>query len=135
MSEKEKFVIPANSYLWEYIGDLSQDILLCSYNEDQVRGMWRNGTIDEEAKQCLAENPDWLAGWHREDGRYSDQLTALVIQFGGWSPHWGYYPLSEEQLKEWGDEEPPKNEVSVLTTDEQAIVDAFLAKYEIVVSN
>lgn len=134
MLVKGQFLIP-KGYLWEYIGDLSQDLLECSYNEDDIRSMWRRGTIDQEVRDTLSDYPSKLGNWIREDGQYSDQLTAFVIQFGGWSPNWGYYPLSEEQLKEWDDEEPPKNEVSVLTPEEQAIVDVFLAKYEIVVSS
>jgi hypothetical protein len=131
MAEKEQFVI-SKAHLWEYIGDLSQDVLECSYNEDDIRSMWRRGTIDHEVATML-KTYDWrLEGWRREDGRYSDLLTAYVIEYGGWSPHWGYYPLTEEQLKEWGDEEPPKNEVSPLSPEEQAIVDAFQAKYEII---
>lgn len=131
---KEDFVIPKDSWLWEYIGDLSQDILLCSYNEDDVRSMWRRGTIDQEAKEALERLPDvgLLQQWLRDDGRYSDQLTAFVIRHGGWSPHWGWPPVENWTVEEWGEEGPPIVEVDPLTPEEQAIVDAFAAKYNIV---
>jgi hypothetical protein len=132
VADKEKFVI-GNAPLWEYIGDLSEDILLCSYNEDDIRQMWVNGRIDEEVKETLARYPWRLEDWIREDGRYSDQLTALVIPYGGWSPHWGWPVPTEWSEEDWGKEGPPKPPVDPLTAVEQAIVAAFLLKYEIVV--
>ena len=131
MVGKEKFVVPKRP-LWEYIGDLSQDTLECSYNEDNIRDMWRGGRIDQEVRETLAMYPWRLEHWIREDGQYSDMLTALVIQHGGWSPTWGWGVPTDWTEEEWGKEGPPKVPVDPLSEDEQAIVDAFLAKYEIV---
>jgi hypothetical protein len=114
--DKEQFVIPEDTRLWEYIGDLSQDILECSYNEDDVRQMWVNGRIDQDVAEML-ELYHWrLEGWRREDNRYSDLLTALVIRHGGWAPHYG-------------------TDVDPIKPVEQAIVTAFLDKYDIVVDS
>lgn len=82
------FVIPAGP-LWEYIGDLSQDLLACSYNEDDIRAMWNAGTLDAEVARVLAEHPDRLQHYKREDGLYSDMLTAYVVRHQGWAPEWG----------------------------------------------
>lgn len=131
---KTPFVISKDDRLWEYIGDLSQDILECSYNEDDIRRMWVNGQINEEVKKTL-EQYDWrLKSWRREDGRYSDLMTALVIQYGGWSPDWSFDTLINWSPIEWGEEGPPKKNIDPLTPVEQAIVDAFLLDHEIVVS-
>lgn len=111
-SDKKAFKIPEGT-LWEYIGDLSQDILECSYNEDEIRQLWVNGRIDSEAEYTLTEYPWRLEGWRREDGQYSNQLTALVILHRGWAPHYSV-------------------EVDPLKPEEQAIVMAFHAKYDIV---
>ena len=132
--EKAQFVIP-EAHLWEYIGDLSQDVLECSYNEDDIRSMWRRGRIDEEVRETLARYSWRLERWIREDGQDSDQLTAFVIQFGGWSTTWGWEVPTEWSEEDWGKEGPPKVPVDPLTPEEQAIVDAFLAKYDIVVSS
>jgi hypothetical protein len=129
MAEKEQFVVP-QGHLWEYIGDLSQEVLECSYNEDDIRSMWRRGTIDQEVKQMLATYHWRLKYWLREDGQYSDMLTAYVAKFGGWSPHWGWEVPKEWTVEEWGEEGPPQNVISPLSAEEQAIVDTFLAKYD-----
>jgi len=131
---KEKFIIP-NRPLWEYIGDLSQDILFCSYNEDDIRSMWVRGTIDKEFKSTIEQYKGYLTGWRREDERYSDALTALVIRHGGWSPTWGWEVPTEWTEEDWGKEGPPKVPVDPLSEEEQAIVNAFLAKYDIVISS
>jgi hypothetical protein len=111
---KEQFVIP-ESALWEYIGDLSQDLLECSYNEDEVREAWVNGNLNEYALYKLVEYPDRLKHYRREDGKYSEQLTAYVAMHGGWAPNWG-------------------PEISPLSDKEQAVVTAFLDKYDVIVS-
>lgn len=110
---KEIFVIPEGN-LWEYIGDLSQDILECSYNEDDIRERWVKGGIDQDAREML-EIYHWrLEGWRREDKQYSDMLTAFVILHGGWATHWG-------------------PEIDTLTPEEETITAAFRAKYDILV--
>lgn len=124
MTDKQPFTIPS-SPLWEYIGDLSQNVIECSYNESDVREWWVKGTLDENVTDMLKKYPWRLEHWLRPDNLFSDQLTALVIRYGGWSPHWGWVVVNEE------DEKPI---VDPLTPAEQAIVDAFLAKYEIVIS-
>lgn len=131
---KQPFAIKEGMLLWEYIGDLSQDILECSYNEDDIRRMWVDGRIDEEVASTLKQYPWRLEGWLRDDARYSDLLTVLVIQFGGWSQHWGWVVPTEWTEEDWGKEGPPKPEVDPLTAVEQAIVAAFLLDHEIVVS-
>ena len=132
--EKAQFVIP-EAHLWEYIGDLSQDVLECSYNEDDIRSMWGRGRIDEEVRETLARYSWRLERWIREKGQYSDQLTAFVTHFGGWSTTWGWEVPTEWSEEDSGKEGPPKVPVDPLTPEEQAIVDAFLAKYDIVVSS
>lgn len=132
---KTPFMVKEGDLLWEYIGDLSQDILECSYNEDDIRQLWVNGRIDEEVQRTLGVYPWRLEGWRREDGRYSDLLTVLVIQYGGWSQHWGWVVPAVWTEEEWGKEGPPKPEVDPLTAIEQAIVAAFLLDNEIVVSS
>jgi hypothetical protein len=129
---KEQFAIPEGP-LWEYIGDLSQDVLECSYNQADIRSMWVNGRLDYWVLRTLKEYHWRLERWKREDSLYSDQLTAMVVQFGGWSPHWGWVVPTEWTVEDWDPEGPPKPEVSPLTDKEQAIVAAFLEKYDIVV--
>lgn len=114
MSLKEQFIIP-ESPLWEYIGDLSQDVLECSYNDDDIRELWCNGTLDDRVRDALDEYPWRLKRYYREDGRYSDQLTAYVVLHRGWAHQWG-------------------PEVDPLNTREQAMVNAFLGKHDIVVN-
>ena len=110
---KEIFIIP-EANLWEYIGDLSQDILECSYNEADIRERWVKGGIDQDALEMLKVYHWRLEGWRREDNLYSDMLTALVILHGGWAPDWGPF-------------------VEALTPEEEAITTAFRAKYDILV--
>lgn len=126
MAEKEQFVIRTYDHLWEYIGDLSQEILESSYNEDEIRQMWVSGHVDAEFKKTVSTYPWRFKRWIREDGRQSDLLTALVIKFGGWSPNWSWVPSPDDEFEQL---------IDPLSPEEQAIVDAFLAKYEIVVSN
>jgi hypothetical protein len=134
VTTKEQFAVP-ESPLWEYIGDLSQDVLECSYNEDDIRQMWVAGTLNDDVLRTLDEYPGRLSGYRRDDNRYADQLTAYVVQFGGWSPNWGWVVPTEWTEEDWGKEGPPKPKVDPLTPVEQEIVTTFLAKYDIVVKD
>lgn len=100
------FELRCSLYLWEYIGDLSQDLLECSYNEADIRHIWVKGQLDKDVADMLRKYPHRLEHYRREDGRYSDQLTALVILAGGWTSNYG-------------------PEVIPLTPQEQIIVNAF----------
>lgn len=113
-ASKEQFVIP-DSPLWKYIGDLSQDVLDCSYNEEDIREMWVKGTLDNWVEHALIAYPWRLKRYHREDRKYSDMLTAYVVLHRGWA-------------KEWGPE------IDILTLEESTKVSVFLAQYDIVVS-
>ncbi len=115
--KKSQFITSVDTLLWEYIGDLSQDIDECSYNEDTIRHYWNTNTLDERVAGKLKRYPspphNRLASYRREDGRYRDLLTALVIKHGGWAPDWG-------------------STIGALTANEQQIVDKFLAENTII---
>jgi hypothetical protein len=90
--------------LYEWIGDFSQSIYECSYNEDEVRHAWINYTLNEQVLNCMAGNEmivkERMGQLYQEDGNYQDTLTRLVKAVGAWTPEWGYVilsPLTEQE--------------------------------------
>lgn len=95
--------------LHEYVGHISQELMHCSYNENDVREIWAGGTLNRQIQAAWAEN-DWgfRGRWgedhYRADGDYAAVLTALVAQAGGWPNHWtsvksSYSPLTPGEVK------------------------------------
>lgn len=82
------------------IGDISQDINDCSYNEEDVREMWNNGTLNEAIAARLKEYPWQFEHWTREDGDYDSLVTYLVKMTGGWHKDWGtaVSPLTAKEI-------------------------------------
>ena len=109
---KIPYTVSHDENLWEYIGDLSQDLLECSYNEKDIREMWANGQLDERVRQCLKEYPDRLGHWRCVGDGYQDVMTALVKKHGGWAPNYD-------------------QTVTPLTSREQVVVFAFDQKYQL----
>lgn len=113
--EKDKFIVKKDDLnLWEYIGDLSQDILECSYNEDEIRELWVNGGLQEWIDRVQKEYPWRLKGYDFYKPNYINLLIALVSLAKGWTPGWG-------------------PDIVPLTPEEQKIVDTFNNKYEIII--
>lgn len=98
-------------YLHELIGEMSEDILHASYNGEELREMWRNGTLNDHIAEALAhttgETP--LLNWKIADGDYESYITYHAGLFNGWPTHWSYC------LQDMGK----------LTDKERELVDAF----------
>lgn len=97
-----------NRPLHELIGDLSEGILSCSYNEDHIRLMWNEGQINQAVKDLSQwEKPRFdslLSGWEVVNEDYQTLLTQKVVEAGGWAPNWSSLPedlsaLTEQELR------------------------------------
>ena len=88
----------------ELIGDISQDILYCSYNEDEVRELWNKGVLNALIKERSDQNPSemLLKDWLIEDGDYESYITYLAKLSNGWPIDYNsdvnsYAPLTHQE--------------------------------------
>ncbi len=68
----------------ELVGDLSESLLFCSYNEDHIREMWVNGTINERVKECESIDRTSLREYIPADGDIRSLMTFLLKQEKHW---------------------------------------------------
>ncbi len=78
--------------LHELVGDLSESLLFCSYNDDEIREMWVNGTINERVKECESVDRTSLRDYIPADGDIRSLMTFLLKQ----EKHW---PVDYQQSK------------------------------------
>jgi hypothetical protein len=96
--------------LHELVGDLSESLLFCSYNDDQIREMWVNGTINERLKECESIDRTSLHEYIPADGDIRSLMTFLLKQEK-------YWPGDYQRAKLFG----PTN----LTAEELKILEDF----------
>lgn len=93
----------------ELIGDLSEGVISCSYNEDDIRRMWRNRTLNYRVQFLKKLGGEYerfkgqMGDDYQEDGNYQDLLTCRIGDAGGWPTGWGSAaadldPLTKEEL-------------------------------------
>ena len=96
----------------EFVGDYSQDVLYCSYNDEDVRHHWNAGTINREIAHMLESTEGRGCGmfpdYRLRDSDYQSLLTALVKIYNLWPNQWQSHPPS-----------------SPLTQPERQVVDSF----------
>lgn len=73
----------------EYVGDLSQELLECSYNEDEIRWLWNNGTLRDQYDRISSSCPARIKGLSEMYGiansqECQDLMTQLVKKYNGW---------------------------------------------------
>jgi hypothetical protein len=97
---------------YQMVGDLSEGVLLCSYNEDDIRELWINGQLNERIKS-MSESMPWeydrfvrqMGFKFRPDGDYEAALTERIAAINGWPKRWSNDPNKldpltiQEQLK------------------------------------
>lgn len=72
------------------VGDYSEAFVLCSYNDYDVLRLLLSGDMNEEAQRILGDSlscsgfRSQMRQYFREDGKYAEQLMAVVEQAGGW---------------------------------------------------
>jgi hypothetical protein len=87
-------------HLCELLGDISQDFLACSYNEDEIRGMWRTGTLNEWAKDSAPNYSSQSAvtqlakAYGCTDGNWQRLLSQVVQHYQGWSVDYDHCKVS-----------------------------------------
>lgn len=88
--------------LEELIGDYSEGLLLCSYNDDDVLEMLIRGNIDQEAAERMRREGHLGPADVREDGQYAKALMDLVEKAGGWVENISNLTRLEPYLKSLG---------------------------------
>lgn len=78
-------------HICELVGDMSQCFLACSYNEDELRDMWRNGTLNNWAKDDAPNysspattTTDLSVRYSVCDGNWQHLLAKVVKHYQGW---------------------------------------------------
>ena len=61
----------------DLVGDLSEGLLLCSYNEDDIREYWNKGTLN----QLLEENKEHLHRVNLESYLPADRDVQSLLTF------------------------------------------------------
>lgn len=104
----------------EFVGDLSEGVVMSSYNEDEIRDLWGNEELDTRIAWLKTAHPGDYQRFLGQmgssvipDDRYHDALTYLVIKYNGWPVNWS----SETE------------DLDPLTEAEQVIVNAFKSRY------
>lgn len=88
------------SELSQFIGDYSQNVYACSYNEDTVRNTWRAGKLNEDAEHTQCYNLDHV--WPDRPKDLQAEMNRLVNAAGVWATGWRSHPAPlSEQEKEW----------------------------------
>lgn len=76
--------------LSHFIGEYSQNVCGASYNEDQVREIWRKGMLNEDAKHpCYTLDSAWPDA--PED--FQAEMNRLAKEAGAWPTGWCNQPL------------------------------------------
>ncbi|QVD49210.1 hypothetical protein LUCX_140 [Xanthomonas phage vB_XciM_LucasX] len=87
---------------YELVRDLSEGALFCSYNEDDIRQMWLDGTLNEYIKNLdhleLERFKSQLGSNFCEDGDYEALLTKRIATINGWPTQWSYGPNDLDPL-------------------------------------
>lgn len=83
------------AHVHELIGDLSEGLLSCSYNEADIRLMWNNNSLDRRVQFYKAEMPHEYQRFQQQmgseylvDGNYQDLVTRRIGLAGGWPCQW-----------------------------------------------
>lgn len=81
----------------ELVGCLSEGLLMCSYNEDEIREIWKEGRLNAEIHERLdtldkRRFDDLLRGWVVQNDDYQSLLTQKVKEAGGWPVDWSSAP-------------------------------------------
>jgi hypothetical protein len=94
LSPSEEDLVAA-AHVHELVGDLSEGLLSCSYNEDDIRELWRNQKLNHQAAFFKEKMPleykrfkGQMGNYYLEDGNYQDQLTRLIGLADGWPVDW-----------------------------------------------
>ena len=77
--------------LSQFIGDYSQNVEFCSYNEDDVRHLWRTRTLTVTAARVASYDPYlWSERWltYNAQTDLDEVMDNLVRKAGGWPQHW-----------------------------------------------
>jgi hypothetical protein len=103
-SEMQKIFEELNLPIHELVGEYSQDVLLCGYNEDDVRQLWNKGELNECYLRATESemNGDWITqGIHAKiKGDWQTIITLAVIKAKGWPVEWSSEPESLDTLTE-----------------------------------
>lgn len=86
----------------QLIGDLSEGVLMASYNEDDIRERWMNKTLNESVRNLS----EWeverfqrqMGDNYREDGDYESLLTKAIAKINGWPDKWSSIPSELSNL-------------------------------------
>lgn len=97
--------------LSQFIGDYSQNVEFCSYNEDTVRALWIRRALKSNAA-ATDQDSLWGSRWpeYNADSDLDAILDDLVRKAGGWpvdwSPHYisGISLLTSEERKMLGED-------------------------------
>lgn len=103
----------------ELIGTLSEGIIWCSYNEDDIREMWKTRTLNQRISELdrfdKERFDDMAICWVVKNDDYQSLLTEKIIEAGGWPKTWSsarkdLSPLSKKEITmcvEWKLNRPP----------------------------
>lgn len=90
--EHMNWALPQEIEFCELVGDLSEGVFSCSFNDDDIFRAAFLGTLDENIKTtCSYERERCMGLIKRDDiaeGEYGARIIELTRKFGGWADGW-----------------------------------------------